>query len=263
MPIPVIDPVQSVIGYLQWQAFGFQPSASETPTSWTCSPVAPGLYFNSTTGLISGAAILPGVYTFRMTATNGSGTSLPQLFVMGIEASGFVQPSSVMDCTIDVTSRRVSLTSVPLIGASSNLGVVTDDVEKLQPLFWVKSGDDFMQNVRFTKGGVAYAPDITGIKFTLKELEPEGNLVTSTAFARLGHGGESASWLVYTLLDSPKLRAALTNYEDDEATQFPALAEIEWVENNTLSTPVIGPATIRTSSRTFLIMLSRELIPNS
>ena len=70
---PVISPIQSVIGYLQWQAFEFQPTASNWPTKWYCTPVAPGLLFDETDGTLLGAATMPGVYVFTTQAQNAVG----------------------------------------------------------------------------------------------------------------------------------------------------------------------------------------------
>ena len=42
MAAPVINTTQSVLGYLQWQTFAFQPWASNSPTFWNASPLAAG-----------------------------------------------------------------------------------------------------------------------------------------------------------------------------------------------------------------------------
>ena len=106
---PVISPIQSVLGYLQWQAFEFQMTATHSPTLWFCTPIAPGLLLDDTTGTILGAATVPGVYVFSVQAQNAAGLSDPVTFVMGIEASGFVQPSNIIELVIDVTTKVVSL----------------------------------------------------------------------------------------------------------------------------------------------------------
>ena len=248
---PVISPIQSVLGYLQWQAFEFQMTATHSPTKWYCTPVAPGLLFDETNGTILGAATMPGVYVFTVQAENAVGISDPVTFVMGIEASGFVQPSNIIELVIDVTTRIVSLASGS--GAQSADGKIT-------ALFWVKAGDDLLLNLRFLKGGVPADLDVTGIKFALKELEPENVLVASNAWTPVG-AGDDASYRMFVHVDSDELRGALTNYEDDQATQFLALGEFEWIERNTYQ-PKVGPDTLRTSTRTFGVMLPRDLIAN-
>ena len=249
---PVISPIQSVLGYLQWQAFEFQIAATQSPTQWFCTPIAPGLLFDDTTGTILGAATVPGVYVFTVQAQNAVGLSDPVTFVMGIEASGFVRPSNIIELVIDVTTRIVSLASGS--GAQSADGKIT-------ALFWVKAGDDLLLNLRFLKGGVPADLDVTGIKFALKELEPENVLVASNAWTPVG-AGDDASYRMFVHVDSDELRGALTNYEGDQATQFLALGEFEWIERNTYE-PKVGPDILRTSTRTFGVMLPRDLIANT
>ena len=250
---PVISPIQSVLGYLQWQAFEFQLTATPTPTKWYCTPIAPGLLFDDTTGTILGAATMPGVYVFTVHAQNAAGISDPVTFVMGIEASGFVQPSNILELVIEVTTKIVSLASASGTSASTD--------GKLSPLFWVKAGDDLLLNIRFLKGGVPADLDLAGLKFALKELEPENVIVASDAWTPVGAGAE-ASYRMCVHVDSDELRSALTNYEDDQATQFLALGEFEWIERNTYE-PKVGPDKLRSSTRTFGVMLPRDLIPNT
>ena len=69
MPTPVINPTQSVLGYLQHQKFEFQPYATGSPTWWTSSALPDGISIDPETGLISGAAKWPGVYVFSVQAT--------------------------------------------------------------------------------------------------------------------------------------------------------------------------------------------------
>jgi hypothetical protein len=252
---PVISPIQSVIGYLQWQAFEFQMSATQSPTRWYCTPIAPGLLFDDTTGTILGAATMPGVYVFSVQAENSVGLSDPVTFVMGIEASGFIQPSNIIELVIDVTTKVVSLPAA----AGTSTSASSDG--KLSALFWVKAGDDLLLNIRFLKGGVPADLDITGLKFALKELEPENVLIASDAWTPVGAGAE-ASYRMCVHVDSDELRAALTNYEEDQATQFLALGEFEWIERNTYE-PKVGPDTLRSSTRTFGVMLPRDLIANT
>jgi len=249
---PVISRIQSVIGDLQWQAFEFQPTATNAPTKWASTPLAPGLLFDEDSGTILGAATMPGVYVFTLRAENAVGISDPETFVMGIEASGFVQPSNMIEIVIDLATRKVAL------GRES--GAASGDGGTLEPLFWVKAGDHLLMNVRFLKGGVVADLEITGLKFALKELEPENVLISSLAWARVG-SGESASFRILAHVESPELRGALSNYEDDLATQFLALGEFEWTETNALE-PRVGPPELRSSSRTFGVMLPRDLIPN-
>lgn len=249
---PVINVVQSVLGYLQWQAFEFLPSAINFPTLWHCSGLPPGLFFEAETGAIFGAAILPGVYTFVLYAENVVGLSDPQSFTLGIEASGYNTPASVLELTIDSVTRRVTLSGVLQDQAS---GAEAES----EALFWAKAGDDLILNVRFTKGGVQFDAKLTGLKMTLKEFEPDEPVLSAgEAMVKTG-SGETASFRIYLRVEDEALRAALSNYEADGGTQFLALAEFEWTQENETG---VGPEEIRGSSRTFGVMLVRDLTAN-
>lgn len=65
------------------QAFTFNVTASDFPTSYAATGLPPGLTINTTTGVISGTPTTPGVYNVMLTATNGSG-STPQTLTITI-----------------------------------------------------------------------------------------------------------------------------------------------------------------------------------
>src|SRR5205085_4704557 len=127
------------------------------------------------------------------------------------------QPSNIVELVIDLTTRIVSLGSTTgnSQAAASGSSSQSDDA-KLTPLFWVKAGDDLLLNIRFLKGGVPADLDLAGLKFALKELEPENVIVASDAWTPVGAGVE-ASYRMCVHVDSDELRSALTNYEDDQA----------------------------------------------
>ena len=96
------------------------------------------------------------------------------------------------------------------------------------------------------------------LKFALKELEPENVLVEGHHWRKLGEG-EQAAYRLHVKLDSPDLTSALTNYEDDAGTLFNALGEFEWMERNNWN-PQVGPSFLRSSTRTFLVQVARDII---
>jgi hypothetical protein len=63
-------------------------------------------------------------------------------------------------------------------------------------------------------------------------------------------------------LDSPDLDSALSNYEGDAGTMFNALGEFEWLEINRHN-PQVGPPFLRTTTRTFMVEVARDLIPDT
>ncbi|MHA3773674.1 Ig domain-containing protein [Verrucomicrobiota bacterium sgz303538] len=267
---PTINTTQSVLGFLQWQPWSYQPTALNTPTAWQCSALPPGVTFNTTTGRLTGPATMPGVYLVTLTASNADGISDPVVFAIGIEASGYVQPANILEVLIDLNTRRVfigtTLAELQAQGANAIANTADDkDAKKLSPLCYIKSGDDVIFNVRFVKSGVIAGLSLTALKFALKEFEPEATLIetdgTAASWQQIGSGNDAA-YRIYAKIDGDALRGALSNYEDDEATTFLALGEFEWMESNP-TTPRIGPATIRGSSRTYGITLTRDLIANN
>src|SRR6478609_431373 len=253
MPIPEITTTQSVLGFRQWQPWQFQPHAAHVPTSWESSPLPPGCVFNTVTGRILGPATAPGVYSFELRATNALGTSTPKVFTVGIEATGFVQPSNIIELYVDVTTRRVSLT--PIFAETAVAQIAEDSKalkKKIAPLLWIKAGDVVIFCLRFVKGGVVADLDLTDLKFVLKEFEPETVICSAGGagfWQKLGTN-DAAAYRLAVDLSAPDVYAALMNYEADQETTFVALAEFEWKENNP-TTPLIGPAIVRGSTRTF------------
>lgn len=270
MAKPTINVTQSVLGFLQWQPFSYQPTALNNPTAWQCSALPPGVTFDPANGRITGPSTMPGVYLFQLTASNADGTSEPVMFALGIEASGYVQPSNILEVLIDLTTRRVfigtALADLQALGANAIANTSDDKLgKKVNPLCWLKAGDDLLFNIRFIKSGVVAPLQITGLKFTLKEFEPESPLIltdgAATSWQQTGAGNNSA-FRLWAKLDGDLIRSALSNYEDDEETAFLALGEFEWTESNPTQ-PRIGPVVIRGSSSTFGVMLQRDLIPNA
>ena len=252
MAAPVINTTQSVLGYRQWQTFAFQPYASNSPTFWNASPLPPGLTLHAPTGKISGAATMPGVFVVALRAGNADGVSAPVIFTFGIEPGGSVRPSGVLEVYIDLLTRLVSLNS-------QNFGDA--NTKDKGPLFWTKRGDDLVFHISFLKGGVVADVDLAALKFALKELEPENILVDGHDWRKIGEG-EQTAFRLHLKLDSPDLTSALTNYEEDAGTFFNALGEFEWLELNNYD-PQVGPSFLRSSSRTFLVEVARDIIADT
>lgn len=231
--VPVILTTQSALDYLQHQSFAFQPGALNTPTAWTSSALPPGLALNAGSGQISGAVTLPGVYVIALRASNADGVSEPVFFTFGIEASVQDAAANVIEVAIDLGTREVFFPPGPLFSA--------------------KRDDDLYFRVRFVKGGVANAVTLTELKVTLKELEPDQNIATSTAMSSLGGG----VFLVYMKLKGDGVDAALSNHEGDAGTSFEALGEFTWLATHGLG---IGPTSARGTSRTFRAEIVRDLL---
>lgn len=253
MAAPEIQTIQSVLGYLQWQEFEFQPYAINTPTYWVTTPLPTGVSFDTATGTISGPATVPGVTVFALRAGNVDGLSEPVQFVLGIEAAGNVAPANLVELDFDLVTKQVS------VGGETSPAPTTS-TKDLKPLFWVKAGDDLILNVRLLKNGIPVDVDATQFRLSIKQYEPETVLKESTDWAQDGEGSNKF-FRVYMQVESDLLRAALSDYEGDTETWFPALAEIEVVHDNT-SIPVVGPSQLRTSSLNFVIGIPRDINVN-
>jgi hypothetical protein len=255
MAAPVINPTQSVLGFRQWEPWSFLPHASNTPTSWMISFLPPGVVFDTGTGRLDGPCETPGVFVFSLIATNGDGDSQPVVFALGIEPAGFVQPANTVEMVIDVTTKRVAIVS------SGPVQFGTDDKLKPDPVIYAKAGDDLILSVRFTKAGVGFAMDLNDLTLSLKELEPEAVLATSSAWETVGTGADTV-YTIHLKVDSELLRTALTNYEEDDGTSFNALAEIQWKQDNS-GGEIVGPVELVGTTRTFTVMIPRDIVANA
>jgi hypothetical protein len=248
---PVIVSTQSVLGFAQWQAFAFQPGAINTPTAWVASSLPPGVSIDGASGLISGAASLPGVYVISVTCSNSAGSNTAT-FTIGIEAAAPTL-STDLDVTWDLLANKVTLTSaITPAGDAGPQGA---------PLTLVKYGADLILSVTVQKAGSVLDLDITGVSnaftLSLKELEGDGVLVASDAFQKLGTGGD-ARYRVHVALAGDPLKGALSNYPDDKEEEFAALCELILISNNPLS-GTFGPSTLTLKSDTFSLAVANNL----
>ena len=252
MSIPVINTTTSILAYKQWEAWEYQPYATNTPTSWSSGPLPTGMTLIAATGKISGAAQKSGIYLVPLTATNASGNSDPLVLTIGIEPAA-VAPDAKLDVTIDVDTGDVKVVSY-----SATQQTQTSTTAQPVPLIMVKEDDDLLMRIFFLKGGGVLDLNLTSLKFAVKELEPESILDLSTpSFAKLGSGANTC-FLLHVKFDGDLLAGSLSNYEDDQGTFFEALAEIERIETNT---ETIGPVELRRSSQTFRVRIERNLVP--
>lgn len=253
MAVPVISRLQSVLFYAQWQQWTFQPWASNSPTAWTASPLPPGITLNTATGALSGAAGMPGVYVFALTSLNGDGDSAPAVFTAGISPTTWTAPVDALDVILDLGTGLVTINGLTSVGGAV-LG-------KQQILAWLKSGDARLLHIRPVKAGVVVDVAFVSLKLAAKNVEPESAIVTSTAFARVATGPDTF-YRMAVVLDAAALAAELANAEDDDGTLLTALFELEWTWTNALS-PMVGPATLRGTSQSFVLGVERELIANA
>lgn len=261
MAAPVINPAQSIPGFLQYQTFSFQPAATNTPTSWTCTTLPSGLTFTSGTGKIAGSVAVPGVYDFILTASNADGASQPVGFCFAIEASGG-SAGTDLDLEYDLGTRQVSLpgaTPVAAIGSPEATGAAS-----LVPLFRARLLDEMIASVRLTKNGVTVEPaTVTALTFGATDESGDAVLVTSGTIHKSGTG-DAARYRVPISFTTDAVKGDVGNslVKATDGTlvkeRLLALCDLKLVFTNPDS-GTVGPASIRIGSDTFVVELSRNI----
>lgn len=239
MAAPVINTTTSVLGYKQWETWNFQPVGTPPATYWNVSGLPAGMDFNAVSGLISGAAEVPGVYDIGLIAGNDDGISAQIVITIGIEATGIAVPSDEVDLWINLQTREVSNAYPPK----------RDD----NPLYSLKQNDDVFFRLRFHKNGVVADLDLDSLFFAIKELDSESILMSSSTWEKIGTG-ENTSYRLRATLTDAKIDSALSNYEEDTGTKFTALSEFEWY-----APALLGGGTSVSSSQTFPLEIVREI----
>ena len=266
MAAPVISTTTSVLGYKQWQSWEYQPYATNSPTSWACPNLPAGLSIDASTGKISGAASVNGVFVCGLTATNADGTSAPLVLTIGIDAASAALTSSGYEAKVNVVTRQIEFiaptggstqTVSQTVTAASSTTTTTGSqtVGATAPNLFAKEGDSFLLWLSFQKDGVNLDLDIQSLALALKEFNPDVRLVLGNTWKKFG-SGTGAYYGLYAAISGSALSAALNNYEADDGTAFDGLADIQWTETNP-DHSTFGPATFQFTTRDFRLTVAR------
>lgn len=247
MAIPVISNTTSVLGYRRKQTFAYQPYASDMPTSWAATGLPAGVGISSSTGLITGAAEVAGVYVISLTATNATGTSLPHLIAMGIEDTG-VNDSIGVELNVDTRTGYV---------AASGQSQPDSDMA----ILFAKRGDVLFLDVGFWKDDALQDLPITDLRFQMREFDGETVLVSSSGLIEDIGTSDAPRYRIAVGFTGTQLDAVLGGYEGDFRTGFSAIAELQWIIMHA-SPALPSPETAIRSSQTFRVFVQRDLIPN-
>lgn len=213
-------------------SIGFQPALDAgTATSWTWSGYPAGCSFNGSTGALTISPTEAGVFIATVTATNGDGTSDPVNFYIPVEGANGASTGPDVDLVLDVESRAIRrLQGLAGAGAADEApsGVAPAIMQGpvAAELMRAKAGEDVLVLVhpqRTSGAGVDLGTPLS-VTLTLKELDTDGVLVTSAAWAKVG-SGTTASYRIRMTL--PALLGVLSNYSDDTGTRFAGHGEIE------------------------------------
>lgn len=248
MPNPVIDPTQSIQEWRQYENRVFQLFATNSPTSWaSTTPLPAGITLDSVNGTLSGAPTVPGIYIIGMIATNASGDSAEVAFYIGVEASTAV-PGVELALYWDLATGYV-------YPKFEDIG--SPPADPTEEVLRVKQDDDLLLGLRIFQASNFLDLDVTSLKLSLKEFEPDVVVNVSSDFHESG-SGTSTYYLVYAKMDGDLLKGALSNYENDQGTGYSALAELEAQFPNPFAADV-GPSSLTRSSRTFRIGVYRDI----
>lgn len=193
------------------------------------------------TGLISGAAEVAGVFVIALTAINGDGTSDPLVLTIGIEPAPASLTSSGYEVEIDVVTRKLSLVG----GGDVNL--------------FAKQNDSLLLWIRFKKEDQILDLDIDTLSLALKEFEPEKRIILGNAFVKKG-SGSGAIYGLYCDMSGDDLANVLANYESDAETAFDGITEIEWQEVNSDYGSGFGPEKYRFTTQNFPTKIARDMV---
>ena len=269
--IPVISTTTSILGYNQYESWQYQPYATNTPTSWACPNLPAGLSINTTTGLISGAATVAGVFNCGLTATNADGTSAVLMLTIGIAAaaaSAALLTNSGYQVTIDVATKLVTVGSTPAAataaGSSPILTVESDPgtspILRSNPILFSRQNDSLLLWINFVKNGQPANLTITALALALKETEQSSRIILGNTMTQVGSGAGSFYGLFCDLSTASALATILAGYSSPDGTSFAALAEIAWTETNAAAGTWSGsPASFKFSSQDFCIQIASDM----
>ena len=197
--------------------FNIQVNASNNPTSFTAVGLPNGLEI-STAGLISGVPTTAGVYAVTLTASNAVGTSPPKYLridVAEVAVPAFLNNGGI-DIFVDLQTRKLSLSPPKPETTLASGTQVVNKVETNELI--VKSGENLILNVRFTKGTTSVDPDPGTMRFGVATKLGAPLIMESNTFTKFG-SGSSAYFRMKASSVAAEFGSLINDYYDEDSVE--------------------------------------------
>jgi hypothetical protein len=250
MAAPVLLTDQSVPYFRTNQAGFFQPGATGSPTTWTSSPIAPGLTIDTASGRISGTPTVAGNSTFIVQCFNDDGASNVVAFCLRVDPAAPAAPGGYKTGVWDLVTNKVTFDGNPVLE--------------------VVRGDDLFLQLQHVRDGVVQDLTLTEFKLAMK-LDETAPILDLGAQANVKVGsGDATVWRLYASLKEQGIADALGDEEPivagdlgaasvaDRETKFRSMCELQMKWSNTTG---IGPNPATQTSAKFEIRDVRDLLP--
>jgi len=231
---PTIDTRTSEQSWLTGRPQEWQPSATNSPTSWSATGLPSGVSINTSTGLVSGTPTTRGVALASIIAANAHGDSDALLVPFSVRGSAGISqdPADQLALIIDfdLTTNEISIPGIdpPAAIDVEQLATETATTRIKREMMRVKSGEVFPILVGFKRNGVLQDISVNTLELAARENEPEQPYeITqdSTAVTKVG-SGEDTRFRTSLSIPEDLLESVFSNFEDDNGTQAGLLAEI-------------------------------------
>lgn len=235
MAVPVISPTTSILDFPLGETWIFQPSASNSPTSWSWTNLPPGLSVSSTTGAIGGRVLVQGVWIATVTASNGDGASATMEIPISVYAGIWNNPAAVQVKIDAGTGTVLSPASLAL-----------------------KSDSDILLDVSFyDSASNLLALPVTALSFVLKASDGGEPLVQTAAFSQVGDVTTRAFEIVAPLRGDALARQLALSSASAVVPAVAAQAEFRFTYSYMLGGTA---AALKRVSSTFPVTITRNLL---